>query len=273
MRPANRLRVVSSIKPQPPYCDVPAGGYPFPLDMSRVEQSTTWLKATPEQRPWCLLLWCKAWQQRPCGTLPDDDELIAAIIGAPLSFFQLHRDTLMRGWELHDDGRYYHRVVTEKVLAMLATRRGDRERQQKHREKNAQVADLFGVTRESLVSNALVTRGREGVGREGKGSKDTVELTTLDAARGILAYLNERTGHSYKPTAVNLNLIVARLAEGHSEQTVRRVIDDRVAAWKDDAKMAPYLRPATIFGREKFNQYEGQLSASSTKRAAPKVAL
>jgi hypothetical protein len=33
------------------------------------------------------------------------------------------------------------------------------------------------------------------------------------------------------------------------------VIDNQVSAWKDDAKMNEYLRPATLFAASKFEGY------------------
>ena len=79
-----------------------------------------------------------------------------------------------------------------------------------------------------------------------------------EAARRVLAFLNQKTGRAYQDTPVNLDLIVARLREGYDEDTCRSVIARKFREWKDDDKMRPYLRPATLFNREKFNQYAGE---------------
>ena len=80
-----------------------------------------------------------------------------------------------------------------------------------------------------------------------------------DAARRVLEFLNERATRAYKPTLVNLEFIVARLKEGYTETQCRQVVVRKAREWGSDEKMAGYLRPATLFNREKFNQYAGEL--------------
>ncbi|MDC6132407.1 hypothetical protein PPH41_32025 [Burkholderia gladioli] len=112
--------------PYPP--DTRAKGWRFELDYERIRQSDTWALAPPEIRPWLLMLWMTAWEQTPCGSLPDDDELIAARIGMPLEQFQAAKKRLMRGWWAADDGRLYHATLTERVLEMIGRRDGERIR-------------------------------------------------------------------------------------------------------------------------------------------------
>lgn len=79
-----------------------------------------------------------------------------------------------------------------------------------------------------------------------------------DSAKRVLEFLNQKTGRAYQPTSANLDLIVARLKEGYDEDMCRSVIARKVRAWKDDDKMREYLRPATLFNAQKFNQYAGE---------------
>lgn len=87
------------------------------------------------------------------------------------------------------------------------------------------------------------------------------------AASGILVYLNEKAGRSYKPVKANLTLIAGRLSEGATVEECRAVIDAKVTAWRDDPKMNEYLRPVTLFNATKFANYVGELGAS----AGPKL--
>jgi hypothetical protein len=93
--------------------------------------------APPELRPWLLMVWMTAWQQSPCGTLPNDDALIAAHIGMPCKQFAASRDVLLRRWWLASDGRLYHPVLTEHVLYMLAGRQSVTDRVNAYRERKA----------------------------------------------------------------------------------------------------------------------------------------
>jgi uncharacterized phage protein (TIGR02220 family) len=78
-------------------------------------------------------------------------------------------------------------------------------------------------------------------------------------AEDLLGYLNEVTGRSYKPLPANLDLIVARLREGSTPEQIGAVIKAKVLEWRDNPDMAKYLRPATLFNRQKFAQYSGEV--------------
>jgi uncharacterized protein YdaU (DUF1376 family) len=59
-----------------------------------------------------LLLWCRAWKQRPAASLPDDDRVLAAFARLPLKRFREIRDAVMRGFVKCSDGRLYHRFLS-----------------------------------------------------------------------------------------------------------------------------------------------------------------
>lgn len=73
--------------------------------------------------------------------------------------------------------------------------------------------------------------------------------------REIIAYLNEKTGKRYSATSrVNQGHMSARLREGFTVEDFKHVIDVKCFQWKDDPKMAKFLRPETLFGT-KFDRY------------------
>lgn len=130
-------------RPVPYPADTRAKGWRFELDHERIEQSDTWALAPADVRPWLLMLWLTAWRQEPCGSLPADDELIAAKIAMPMRTFVKVRAKLMRGWWPADDGRLYHDTVTKRVLEMLAARDAERRRKAEYRQrKDAERAAL-----------------------------------------------------------------------------------------------------------------------------------
>lgn len=86
----------------------------------------------------------------------------------------------------------------------------------------------------------------------GKPDVDVVEKSLLD-------YLNTLAGRNYKPAPSNIKFLKARLAEGHTPQEIADVIARKCQEWLDDPKFSQYLRPATLFNAEKFNQYVGEL--------------
>jgi hypothetical protein len=122
-------------RPVPYPADTRAKGWRFELDHERIEQSDTWALAPADVKPWLLMLWVTAWRQEPCGSLPNEDELIAVRIGMPMKTFAKVRSKLMRGWWAAEDGRLYHDTVTKRVLEMLAAREAERRRKAEYRQR------------------------------------------------------------------------------------------------------------------------------------------
>ena len=91
---------------------------------------------------------------------------------------------------------------------------------------------------------------------------DTEARTTLSGeARRILEFLNEKTGRKYQPVKANMDKILARFKEGYTSKQLRQIIARKCSEWGPDEKMNVYLRPATLFNREKCAQYAGELAA------------
>jgi hypothetical protein len=129
----HRNHEVDMTNPAPYPSDTKAKGWRFELDNERIRQSDTWALAAPEIRPWLLMLWMTAWDQVPCGSLPDNDELIAVRIGMPLDMYMASKERLLRGWWKADDGRLYHHTMTERVLDMLEKRTKESRRKAEYR--------------------------------------------------------------------------------------------------------------------------------------------
>ncbi|HDR9029912.1 TPA: DUF1376 domain-containing protein [Burkholderia vietnamiensis] len=174
-----------------PYpADTRAKGWRFELDYERIRQSDTWALAAPEIRPWLLMLWMTAWEQTPCGSLPDDDELIAARIGMALEQFQAIKKRLMRGWWLAEDGRLYHNTMIERVLEMIDRRDGERIRKANQRAKKE-------AERASAASDAAADCPNDSVNvpdmSHGTGAGHPQDYTGTDAT-------GTGTGSKRKPT-------------------------------------------------------------------------
>lgn len=141
------------------------------------------------------------------------------------------------GWHIVNHEKYKSLQDSDTVRAQT------RERVRKHREMKRSVTDGNGQKRYTDTDT------------------DT-SLTTLsgkpDDARLILEFLNGKTGKQFRPVTANLTLIRARLKEGATADDCRAVIARKFREWKG-SDMEKYLRPATLFNREKFAQYSGEL--------------
>jgi uncharacterized phage protein (TIGR02220 family) len=70
----------------------------------------------------------------------------------------------------------------------------------------------------------------------------------------IIAYLNEKANKKFKSTSKdNIQLIEARIREGHTIDDFKKVIDNKTGKWKN-TEQDDYLRPITLFGN-KFISY------------------
>jgi hypothetical protein len=186
--------------PAAPYpADTRAKGWRFELDLERVMQSDTWALASPDIRPWLLMLWTVAWQQVPCGSMPSDDDLIAARLGMKAVAFKKAKPVLMRGWWLADDGRLYHGTIAERVLDMLGRKESDRKRKAEYRarmeaeRKAAEGSSVPGMSHgtdggqssESTVRDDTSTGTSTGIKNKNLSVPDG---TDADASQGLTAH-------------------------------------------------------------------------------------
>ncbi|MFH0385222.1 phage replisome organizer N-terminal domain-containing protein [Streptococcus sp. A18] len=70
-----------------------------------------------------------------------------------------------------------------------------------------------------------------------------------------IQYLNQKTGHTYKFIATHTKFIQARYKDGYTLEDFKKVIDTKVAQWKNNNEMAKYLRPKTLFSPSNFDSY------------------
>lgn len=109
-------------------------------------------------------------------------------------------------------------------------------------------------------ASAHLDVGEGGVVDEGEtlsGKPDPAPIR--EVAKGVLQFLNEKTGRAYQPVPANVDMIVARLKDGATEGQCRQVIAKKCREWGADEKMAEFLRPKTLFNRTNFAQYQGEL--------------
>lgn len=182
----------------PPYpADTRAKGWRFELDLERVMQSDTWALASPDQRPWLLMLWTVAWQQVPCGSMPSEDALIAARLGMKPAAFSKAKDVLMRGWQLANDGRMYHSTIVERVLDMMGRKEGERKRKAEYRarmESGRNTPDNSGVPTMSHGTGAGQTRESGGRDATGTGTGTGLKAKNLSVPNGTDAEASSGSG-------------------------------------------------------------------------------
>ncbi len=85
----------------------------------------------------------------------------------------------------------------------------------------------------------------------------------------VVDHFNLVTGQKLKASAKSHSEnISARLSEGHSVADLKLVIDSKYKEWVNDAKMAQYIRPSTLFQVGKFNGYLQQAKALPVQKSS-----
>lgn len=121
---------MSDLAPLVP-AEVDLRGLPWmPVDTVRLLDSDLWALSTGEELKAALKLWCKAWQQVPAASLPDDDRILASLSGSGRMWSKL-RPMALRGFVRCTDGRLYHPVIAEKAMEAWEHRRAQRDKANK----------------------------------------------------------------------------------------------------------------------------------------------
>lgn len=136
----------------------------FLFHYDRWLNSTLFLLGDWEVQGIALALWCRAQDQDPVGTLPDDSRLIAALIGMSTDQWNgyLRRDpSPLHGWKkclVGDEIHLMHPVVTEVALNAHSQRAkgADRSEADKERQRIKRLkANVQALAGERLASNEM----------------------------------------------------------------------------------------------------------------------
>ncbi|KQT17404.1 hypothetical protein ASG31_08310 [Chryseobacterium sp. Leaf404] len=75
----------------------------------------------------------------------------------------------------------------------------------------------------------------------------------------ILNFLNEVTGSKFREIKSNISKISALLKQNFTKEQIIEVIQLKVIQWKNNPKMAMYLRPSTLFLERNFENYINEI--------------
>ncbi|MFI8608531.1 DUF1376 domain-containing protein [Pseudomonas sp. NPDC077649] len=133
--------------------EVDLRGLPFmPLDVNRLRDSDLAIEASGDEFRAAVLLWCASWNQVPAGSLPNNDQALAAYagFGRDVKGWKKVAAGALRGFVECADGRLYHPVVAEKAIDAWAQRvehrtakANETERKRKEREDRSRMFDAL----------------------------------------------------------------------------------------------------------------------------------
>ena len=107
----------------------------FMLNTERLMGSEFIAVAQHEEIAAALMLWCRAWKQRPAASLPDDEKVLAAFARMPIQRFRKLRESILHGFVKCSDGRIYHRVLAEEAIRAFEKKKSFRRKRETDAER------------------------------------------------------------------------------------------------------------------------------------------
>jgi len=89
-------------------------------------------------------------------------------------------------------------------------------------------------------------------------------------AQEIREYLNKQCSRRFPPDSGQMKYIRARLKEGKPKEHLKLIVDYFAQEWGDDDRMRVYLRPATLFSKEHYDEYYERALEWKEKGRPPK---
>lgn len=83
----------------------------MPLDVIRLRASDLANNSTGDEFKAAILLWCAAWHQTPPGTLPDDDGVLARMVGVHILKWRNIKAMALHGFAKRKDARLEHPLI------------------------------------------------------------------------------------------------------------------------------------------------------------------
>jgi len=207
-----------------------------------------------------ILIWWYAFKQ-PGVSIPNDQRILAHVCGLRWTDpeWSSVKDEALDKFYLCSNGRLYHPFLSEVAI----------EAWEQHHKKSA--AGKKGASRRwkdgnangNAIAHPMALHGR---GEERRGEEIVVPKGTMSGkkprrrpkapVKEIIGYLNEKAGTEFRAnTAATVRTLNTRWQEFDDIRSYLLVIDYICGNWLRDEKMAPYVRPATIFQASKFEGY------------------
>lgn len=185
--------------------------------------------------------------------IPYNEEMLATITNTNIDVVRsaIRLFAQLKMMEILDDGTYYMREVNK----MLGSETAWAEKKRVYRATHP-------VLLPSHEDNVLAMSDKSKSKRKSKSKEKDIEIeenNTPSLVGEIIDYLNKVLGTKYSSKSADTKKhINARLAEGHTFEDFKVVIDKKYAEWGRDKEMCKFLRPMTLFGT-KFESYLNQV--------------
>ena len=159
----------------------------FPLYGDRLLPSDFVLQVSDEVLGVSVKLWCHAWKQVPAASLPNNDRVIASMLGRDLDSWRKLKRTAMAAWVLCTDDRWYHPTMVKVALerAHLRERWRNNKVAQRSRFMSSGTAEDMPRTASTSTSTSSPSDSVEAEAQQIHPGKESTESQVKAQAAGL----------------------------------------------------------------------------------------
>ena len=229
------------------------------FDVKRYRGSTFAMTASLAGQGAAFNLWLYAWEQ-PGICLPNDERVLARVCGLKWTDQEWKdiRDEAIDKFYLCSNGKLYHPYLSEIGRDAWDGYQKKVEGGKKGASRRYGEGDPLGTPKSTPKSDPMVHNSTYTLQdtKEGTLSGKKPRRRPKAPVKEIIEYLNEKAGTAFRPdTQATIRTLDTRWKEFDNIKAYLLVIDYICANWLKDEKMAPYVRPPTIFQASKFEGY------------------
>jgi uncharacterized protein YdaU (DUF1376 family) len=163
----------------------------FLLNVQKLMASELWALSSGDEFKAAVGLWCRAWTQKPHGSLPDDNRILAGFSGAGSKWNKV-KDMALRGFVKCSDGRLYHETLCDDVVraseaksARIKRTEAATQARQKQRNDERDVVPKDNVTTTKIILNLNERKKEDGLCSAGEVSHETIHQPTDDLEKAL----------------------------------------------------------------------------------------
>lgn len=135
---------------------------PLPVDVSFWRDSDLAIGGSSDAFRAAILLCFASWTQTPCGSVPNDDALLAALSGLgrtkrALTQWLRIKGSVLADWVLCDDGRLYHPKVCEQAVQVWQRLEGERKQRERSAQRTHKTRQEARAIRDALKAQGVPT--------------------------------------------------------------------------------------------------------------------
>lgn len=162
------------------------------------------------------------------------------------------KDDLIEGVESYITNRTdaFKEALPEVFVKAMPNQEQEQEHKQEQEKKKERAPGNPDV---SSLKNLIITGNKKSL------SQNTKQHCYQSDATEVLNFLNFKANKAFEPNRENLKWITERLRDGETVDTCRQVIVRKTNDWIESIKMKSQLNPFTLFKKDNFSRYKGEL--------------